>query len=79
MDPSNIRPLLVCLTILGALAVLQVFARRSQLRNVEEIRKGLFCKHGSFSSPVSLVDVPQDVSRPRDSCVPLYPPSLSVA
>ncbi len=58
---SNIRPLIVCGVIALVLIALQHYARVTQARDAEQTRRQLYCKHGSFSSPITMMDVPQDV------------------
>jgi hypothetical protein len=61
LDPSNMRPVLACVAIAGALVTLFYVARSHKVDNEREQRKRLYCKHGSFTAAMSLAEVPKDV------------------
>jgi hypothetical protein len=61
LDPSNIRPVLACIAVAGALVALFYTARAHKMRDEREKRRRLYCKSGSFAREMPLPDVPKDV------------------
>ena len=61
LDPANIRPVLACVAVAGALLALLYTAKANKLRDEGEKRRRLYCKSGSFGKDIPLPDVPKDV------------------
>lgn len=61
LDPANIRPVLACVAVAGALLALLYTAKANKLRDEREKRRRLYCKSGSFGKDMPLPNVPKDV------------------
>jgi hypothetical protein len=61
LDPSNLRPVLACISVAVILMGLLYLAHVNKTRNERERRRQLYTKTGSFASELPLTGVPQDV------------------
>lgn len=60
-DPSNLRPVAVCVAIAGGLAGLYLLARARSVADAAEKRRRMYYQSGSFSPSYQQPEIPADV------------------